>query len=122
MHKNTFLTSKRYLIGQIRTIYSIQQSSDGKSLSINGFRLPNSDFTGCDEEQIATALGYVAHILHLAAKYLEVPLRYPMIPMCSRSMILDEISQQTSPKYDFLLLCCLCLHYSKVSAVFSWCR
>jgi len=88
-----------YLVSQIRTIYTIQQSQDGKSLSVNGFKLPNSDFTGCDEEQIATALGYVSHILYLAAKYLEVPLRYPMIPMCSRSMILDEISQQTSPKF-----------------------
>ncbi len=66
------LRQQRFLVSQIRTIYPIQQSVDGKSLSINGFRLPNSDFTGCDEEQIATALGYVSHILYLAAKYLEV--------------------------------------------------
>lgn len=97
--KESYEFRRWYLVAQIRTIYTIQQSQDGKSLSVNGFKLPNSDFTGCDEEQIATALGYVSHILYLAAKYLEVPLRYPMIPMCSRSMILDEISQQTSPKF-----------------------
>eukprot|EP00026_Physarum_polycephalum_P005331 Phypoly_transcript_05363.p1 GENE.Phypoly_transcript_05363~~Phypoly_transcript_05363.p1 ORF type:complete len:615 (+),score=107.27 Phypoly_transcript_05363:79-1923(+) len=97
--KESYEFRRWYLVSQIRTIYTIQQSQDGKSLSVNGFKLPNSDFTGCDEEQIATALGYVSHILYLAAKYLEVPLRYPMIPMCSRSMILDEISQQTSPKF-----------------------
>jgi hypothetical protein len=87
------------LINQIKALYPISHSNDNKSLSINGYKLPNSDFTGCDEEQIATSLGCVSHILYLAAKYLEVPLRYPMIPMCSRSVILDEISQQTSPKF-----------------------
>ena len=75
------------------------QSSDGKSLSIQGLRLPNSDFTGCDEEQIATALGMVCHMLFIVAKFLNLPLRYPMIPMCSRSIIRDDISQQVSPKY-----------------------
>jgi len=68
-------------------------------LIINGFPLPNSDFTGCDEEQIATALGVVVHAVSMISKYLELPLRYPMLPMCSRSVIRDEISQQVSPKF-----------------------
>jgi hypothetical protein len=92
------LTQRRWnLVASIKTIYPIQQL-DGKSLFINGFRLPNSEFTGmqqpltvqliiipqrtrdnqsfshvgCDEEQIATALGYVTHILYLVSKYLDV--------------------------------------------------
>ena len=119
------------LIKEMTSIYPITNSTDGKCLTINGFRLPNSDFTGCDEEQIATALGnfllffflnfilffsvnflffffiylfinvigIVCHILLQVSKYLDVPLRYPMIPMCSRSVIRDDISQQTSPKF-----------------------
>lgn len=35
----------------------------------------------------------------MIAKYLQLPLRYPIIPMCSRSIICDEISQQTSSKF-----------------------
>jgi hypothetical protein len=54
--------------------------------------LPNSNFTGCDEEKIATALGYVCHALQLLCRYLSVPLRYPMAPMLSRSSIQDPIS------------------------------
>eukprot|EP01113_Clastostelium_recurvatum_P025554 TRINITY_DN3074_c1_g1_i1.p1 TRINITY_DN3074_c1_g1~~TRINITY_DN3074_c1_g1_i1.p1 ORF type:complete len:583 (+),score=153.72 TRINITY_DN3074_c1_g1_i1:93-1841(+) len=97
---HTSLSHRKWqLLAQLRQVYPIQQSPDGKSLSVNGFRLPNSDFTGCDEEQIATALGYVTHILCMAARYLDVPLRYPMVPMCSRSVIRDEISQQPSPKF-----------------------
>lgn len=40
------LSARRWkLISQLRIIYPILQSPD-KSLSINGFKLPNSDFTG----------------------------------------------------------------------------
>jgi len=94
------ITNRKWnLISHLRTVYPVSQSSDGKTLALAGFRLPNSDFTGCDEEQIATALGFVCHIIFMISKYLEVPLRYPMIPMCSRSVIRDDISQQVSPKF-----------------------
>eukprot|EP01132_Coremiostelium_polycephalum_P001978 gene1978-2435_t len=88
---------KWHLLSQIRSIYPIQQGN--KILTINGLPLPNSDFTGYDEEQIATALGYVCHILFLASKYLDLPLRYPMTPMASRSFIKDEISHHSSSKF-----------------------
>jgi len=97
--ENDILSHRWNLITQLKIIFPISQSTDGKSFSINGFRLPNSDFTGCDEEQIATALGFICHVVYMVAKYLEVPLRYPMIPMCSRSIIRDDISQQSSPKF-----------------------
>lgn len=67
---------------------------------INGLRLPSSgDYGGCDEEQIATALGYVCHIVFMISKWLNIPLRFPVTPMCSRSLIRDEIGQPRAPKF-----------------------
>ncbi|KAL6054767.1 RING-type E3 ubiquitin transferase [Balamuthia mandrillaris] len=82
------------LITQLTDIYVIEVSAtDSKNcLKINSIALPNSDFTGCDEEEVATALGCACHVTWLISKYLEVPLRYPITPMCSRSSITDEIS------------------------------
>jgi len=83
------------LIRQLRSIFPITQSQN--KLCINGIKLPNSDnFAGNDEEQIATALGFVCQILCMLSKWLEVPLRYPMTPISSRSYIKDEISHPTA--------------------------
>lgn len=59
--------------------------------SINGCTLNNSHFHGQDEEKIATGLGYVCHLVQLLSKYLDIPLRYPMQPMMSRSTIQDVV-------------------------------
>ncbi|PRP87775.1 hypothetical protein PROFUN_04249 [Planoprotostelium fungivorum] len=82
------------LIAQLRHIFIINSNQDSnlKSYSICSFPLPNSDFIGCDEEAIATALGSVSHVLCMISKYLRIPLRYPINPMCSRSVIRDDIS------------------------------
>lgn len=45
---------------------------------------------------MATALGYVAHFAFMMAKYLDVPFRFPMRPMCSRSTIIDDVSAATT--------------------------
>lgn len=58
---------------------------------INGCTLNNSHFHGQDEEKIATGLGYVCHLVQLLSKYLDIPLRYPMQPMMSRSTIQDVV-------------------------------
>jgi len=42
-----------------------------------------------EEERVAAALGYVAHVTLLLSQYLDVPLRYPVLPGSSRSSILD---------------------------------
>jgi hypothetical protein len=42
-----------------------------------------------EEARVAAALGYVAHIVALLSSYLDVPLRYPLIPSSSRSFIID---------------------------------
>ena len=51
-------------------------------------------------EKLATALGYVAHILQLLSAYFDIPLRYPVKPVNSRSYICDvvPVKQQNNPK------------------------
>jgi hypothetical protein len=39
---------------------------------ICGFVLPHSNFDGYEEEQTATALGLVCHVVSMLAKYLDV--------------------------------------------------
>eukprot|EP00898_Chlorokybus_atmophyticus_P007818 jgi/Chlat1/8037/Chrsp71S07513 len=42
-----------------------------------------------DHEAVATALGYIAHLVLLLAKYLDVPLKYPIVFAASRSLVKD---------------------------------
>ncbi|QDZ21072.1 hypothetical protein HOP50_05g35970 [Chloropicon primus] len=46
---------------------------------------------GNHAEKLATALGYVAHILQLLSAYFDIPLRYPVKPVNSRSYICDVV-------------------------------
>ena len=55
--------------------------------SIRGLILPMRDMLSHEEEQVSTALGYVAHLVHLLAKVFQVTLRYQMLPGGSRSRI-----------------------------------
>eukprot|EP00039_Didymoeca_costata_P007523 m.100772 g.100772 ORF g.100772 m.100772 type:complete len:507 (+) comp13723_c0_seq2:168-1688(+) len=81
------------IILQLHSIYNLEMISAKDSLcQICGLTLPNSDFTGYDEETVATALGYTAHLVAMIAKYLDLPLRYPILPMCSRSSIRDDVN------------------------------
>lgn len=85
--------------GKLKIVFPLIKGSDQDStFSIAGLSLPNSDFTGCDEEEIAAALGCVAHVLRLLARWFDVPLRYPIVFLCSRSLILDEIAHGGSPR------------------------
>ncbi|CAG8480071.1 3419_t:CDS:10 [Acaulospora morrowiae] len=84
---------RKELVADLLTIYPIEQiQSESFSFTILGVPLPNSVFTGCDEEQVATALGFTCHLIKMLAYYLGVPLRFPMTPMSSRSTIHDPIS------------------------------
>ncbi|KAI8816774.1 UV radiation resistance protein and autophagy-related subunit 14-domain-containing protein [Fimicolochytrium jonesii] len=67
--------------------------SDGDAWTIRGLRLPNSNFAGHDDDQIATALGFSSHLLNMIAHYLDVPLRYPLRSMSSRSTVTDTVSE-----------------------------
>jgi hypothetical protein len=94
---NRILWRRIEFLDKLRSFFIIS-NSDGK-LNINGHRLPNTDFSGCDEEQIATSLGYVAHAAHMISIFTQVPLRYQIVPMCSRSYIRDEITLNSSQKF-----------------------
>jgi len=81
-----------YFIKQIRKIYVIQETN--KQLTISNIQLPNSDFIGYDEEEISMGLGHVCHIVFLVSKILDIPLKYPLFPRCSRSLVSDERSNK----------------------------
>lgn len=50
-----------------------------------------------DDEQVSTALGHVGHLVVLIAKYLQVPLRYSIRNLGSRSTISDEAMRPGEP-------------------------
>ncbi|CAG8780711.1 7986_t:CDS:10, partial [Dentiscutata erythropus] len=95
---------QKELVADLLTIYPIEQvQSENFSFKILGVPLPNSVFSGCDEEQVATALGFTCHLIHMLAYYLGVPLRFPMIPMSSKSIIRDPVSSSLPSSRQFPL-------------------
>lgn len=54
-----------------------------------------------DDEKTAQSLGVIAHVVILAAKYLQVQLRYPPVLCGSRSRIVDPapVVEVTAPLY-----------------------
>ncbi|XP_065056759.1 UV radiation resistance-associated protein-like [Rhopilema esculentum] len=66
-----------------------------KEYAITGVRLPVSDaLTGEADEMLSVALGNTCHLVTMMAKFMELPLRYPMRPMGSRSAILDLVKDK----------------------------
>ncbi len=51
-----------------------------------------------NEDTVATALGYAAHVVHFVALYLGKGLVYPITYVGSRSMIRDGISGMVGPR------------------------
>lgn len=98
------------LIGELSSIFPIDLVDASNVLfSICGLALPNGDFeaqqallrsTGLDldDDQISSALGYVAQAVQLLAAYLTVPLYYPLRCVGSCSLVQDPISQMKGPK------------------------
>ncbi len=62
------------LLFELQALYPIEKVDSGY-YAIRGFELP-SDLSIKDEEHIATGLGYVAHLILLLSKYLDVILYY----------------------------------------------
>jgi len=79
------------LLSELQTIYPIERLPGVSDYAIRGVELP-LDLYSKDDEQIAAALGYLVHLLLLASKYLEVPLRYQLLFMGSRSFIRDPVA------------------------------
>ncbi|KAI9496505.1 UV radiation resistance protein and autophagy-related subunit 14-domain-containing protein [Zychaea mexicana] len=89
---------KKELVADLFSIYPIEQSFDDMhQFCIRDIYLPNSVYTGCNDESIATALGFTAHLVSMLAFYLDIPLRYPIRPMGSRASIKDPVSSISGP-------------------------
>jgi hypothetical protein len=81
------------LLKELKGIYPISATPTTFTYTIRGLPLPldpaNAPPREHDDETIASALGYLAHLLFLLAKYLGVPLRYALDCRASRSLIRD---------------------------------
>lgn len=83
---------RRQLMSQLLFIYPIKHIKDN-NYTINGIYLPDADkIADSSDGGLSVALGYVAHILTMCSYFLQVPLRYPVFHMGSRSHIVDQIS------------------------------
>lgn len=61
--------------------------------------LPNSeDFQGKDENMIGVSLGYTCHLLMMISGILDIPLRYNMTHLVSKSVIRDHIHSRLEDK------------------------
>ncbi|KAL9650259.1 hypothetical protein ABK040_014914 [Willaertia magna] len=79
------------IVQQLSTIYMIgphpqKQTND---LYINGLSICRGDQPISDEEA-ASALGFVAHCVRILSKLFQVPLRYQIYALSSRSFVSDE--------------------------------
>jgi hypothetical protein len=89
------IAAQRRRIGlDLQCIYPIESvEEETLQFTICGIRLPSTGrYEGREDEEIATALGWTAHLAYLLAGYLCVPLRYPVQPVGGRSLIKDPVS------------------------------
>lgn len=104
LQKTQFLLEAKQLklLSELQSIYPITISETNPSQLVNGIVMNVYCIRGIelladmnqqrDDELISSALGYVVHLLLLASKYLEIPLRYQLFFYASRSMIRDPVS------------------------------
>lgn len=122
--KMQFLLEARQLklLSELQAIYPIERVSGDKEkerYAIRGIEfLPPLDGSQRDDEQISSALGYVVHLVLLASKYLEVPLRYQLLFYASRSIIRDPV--QKDPKDQNLPLYRKDVEPERFKRAFQW--
>ena len=78
------------LVSEIQCIYPIEKSATTNEYCIRGLELP-VDLSTVDDDHVSSALSYVAHLLILLSKYLDIPLRYPIAYASSKSLIRDPL-------------------------------
>ncbi|KAI1316017.1 hypothetical protein EDD11_010542 [Mortierella claussenii] len=94
-----YSTKRTELIATLFTIFPITESdNDPNLLKICNVPLPNSVYTGLDEDAVSIGLGLACHLVTMLAHYLSVPLRYPLTPMGSRAFVRDPVSLLVGPK------------------------
>ncbi|KAG0151458.1 hypothetical protein CROQUDRAFT_651301 [Cronartium quercuum f. sp. fusiforme G11] len=100
--------SRAELISQLNLIYPIELNNNTIPLnfSISGLVLPLSiernsfllSKSNEDERKHSTALGFIGHLTTLLARYLSIPILYPITFIGSRSLISDPISLLKGPQ------------------------
>ncbi|CAG2249455.1 UVRAG [Mytilus edulis] len=97
--KDQWKIRRKQLISELETyVYPITENKK-KDLLICHVKLPDSEnFHGCDDTQVAVALGYTAHMVTMMSHILDVPLRYPIVHRSSRSQIMDHIHHKLTDK------------------------
>lgn len=90
-----YKSRRRKLLNTLAFIYPLtsktQKSPAGQTEKILTIRQLPLNLNASDDDQVSTALGHVAHLVCMLAKYLEVPLRYRVVYMGSRSSIADDV-------------------------------
>ncbi|KAK7575835.1 hypothetical protein V9T40_012121 [Parthenolecanium corni] len=95
--KSKYTYREKKLIAELAHIYPIE-SKDSK-YTICGVHLPNSeDFVGVNETSLNVALGFTAHLVEMLSLIIDIPLRYPVIHLGSRSKIVDHIADKIPDK------------------------
>ena len=97
------------LLTELSSLYRIDYQ--GKMRTIGGLVIPPiTTLKRCDsrdEENIATALGYLVHRIDLTSRILNFPLRYSIKPLGSRSLTAD-----VSGEYPLYFKVCGLIHSS----------
>lgn len=86
------LLRRKQLLSQLLLIYSIKKVADNR-FTISDVHLPDSEsLSTVPETYLSVALGFVTHIVIMCSTFLQVPLRYPMVHIGSRSKVTDHIT------------------------------
>ncbi|KAF3215581.1 hypothetical protein TWF192_006550 [Orbilia oligospora] len=94
------VTRKKVILDYLTKIYPIEHIPEQPlNFTICNLHLPNEPPEGHNEDVIAAALGYAAHLVYMLSFYLSVYLRYPVIPKGSSSMVQDPISVIQGSRY-----------------------
>jgi UV radiation resistance-associated gene protein len=84
---------RRRICLDLSRMYPIESVDETLGFSVRGVNLPTAGkWEGSGEEEVATALGWCAHLVYLLSLYLGVPLRYPVQPVGGRSLVRDTVS------------------------------
>jgi hypothetical protein len=86
------------LFRDVLVVYPITQGKSGE-YSIRGIELPYDLSAVKDDESLASALGYLVHVLLMLSKYWEVPLRYQLLYHGSRCLVRDLAASSTATIY-----------------------
>ena len=70
-------------------------------------------FREINEDTVASALGFAAHVVQLLAAYMNKNLVYPITCIGSRSLIKDGISAMVGPR--MYVVCCACLRHISIT-------